>query len=213
MDSGTKMASHHLQRPLLMFVSDRTILQERSFVDVATAAARGGTNVVQIREPGVAAREVLKLIARLREVLAQSVTLVINDRLDVALASGADGVQLGAGSIPVEAARRIAPDLLIGASIHGVPAAVQAEAEGADYLVVGTMFATRSHPGKAPEGLALMQQVREAVRLPLIGIGGITAQNAGAVMQAGADGVAVISEILAAEDPEQAAQRLRTALD
>jgi len=102
--------------------------------------------------------------------------------------------------------------LLIGASVHALDEAIQAERDGADYLVVGTMFNTRTHPGKVPEGPMLMQKIREAVRLPLIGIGGITAENAPSVMSAGADGVAVISEILSASDPTQAARRLWLAL-
>jgi thiamine-phosphate diphosphorylase len=102
--------------------------------------------------------------------------------------------------------------MLIGASVHSLDDAVSAEKAGADYLIVGTMFATRTHPGKEPEGLELMRLIRGDTTRPLIGIGGITTENAPSVMAAGADGVAVISEILGAADPALAARRLRRAL-
>jgi thiamine-phosphate diphosphorylase len=201
-----------LDRPTLMLVSDRVLVANRPFTDAILAAARENVTAVQLREKDLPASQLLDVAVQLKQSLPKHVRLIINDRMDVALAAEADGVQLGVGSLPVAAARRISGDLLVGASVHSVDEAVQAERDGADYLIVGTMFATRTHPGKVPEGLALMRSIRAAVELPLIGIGGITAQNAPSVMASGADGVAVISDILAAADPAEAARRLRRAL-
>jgi thiamine-phosphate pyrophosphorylase len=134
--------------------------------------------------------------------------------VDIALASDADGVQVGASSLPVSVARRLLGDTrLVGCSVHSVEEARQAEADSADYLIVGTVFETASHPGKEPEGLGLVRQVRGAVRIPILGIGGITAANAAQVVQAGADGVAVISALLGVEDPSRAARELRATLE
>jgi thiamine-phosphate pyrophosphorylase len=201
-----------LNRPVLMLVSDRTINEDRPLTDGIIEAASESITAVQLREKDLPASELLDVAVELKRSLPKHVRLIINDRMDVALAAEADGVQLGVGSLPVAAARRISTELLVGASVHSVDEAVQAERDGADYLIVGTMFATRTHPGKVPEGLALMQSIRAAVQLPLIGIGGITEQNAPSVMASGADGVAVISEILGAADPADAARRLRRAL-
>lgn len=135
----------------------------------------------------------------------------MNDRVDVALAVGADGVHLGEAGLPISAARTVAAGrngFLIGRSVHSVEGAAAAAAAGADYLLVGTIYATASHPGEPPAGPALLAQVRARVSCPLYAIGGITAANAGECLAAGADGVAVLSAILAAADPEAAAQAL-----
>jgi thiamine-phosphate pyrophosphorylase len=195
-----------------MLVSDRGLVINRPASEAILDAAAGNVTAVQLREKELPASELIQIASRLKAGLPEGVSLIINDRVDVALACRADGVQLGAGSISVSVARAIAPDLLIGASVHALDEAIQAERDGADYLIVGTMFISRSHPGKVPEGLTLMRNIREAVRLPLIGIGGITADNAPSVMTAGADGVAVISDILSASNPTQAARRLWLAL-
>jgi thiamine-phosphate pyrophosphorylase len=195
-----------------MLVTDRTVAPSRPQTDAILQAASKSVTAVQLREKDLPAAELLHIARQLRQDLPKTTLLIVNDRVDVALAIEADGVQLGAGSLSVKEVRGIAPDLLIGASVHTVDEAVTAERDGADYLVVGTMFATRSHPGKQPEGLALMRDVRAQTKLPLIGIGGITAGNAASVMEAGADGVAVITEILAAPDPAAAARRLWHAL-
>lgn len=198
--------------PTLMLVTDRALLASRDWSELAQAAAAGGVNAVQIREPGLTARELFSIVTSIQSALPSGVLTIVNDRLDVALACGADGVQLGARSLPVRIARGIAGELTLGASVHSLEEAVQAERDGADYLVVGTMFPSRSHPGKAPEGLPLLREIRGTVGLPLIGIGGVTAERASSVMKAGASGVAVISEIMAANDVEQSARRLRQAL-
>jgi thiamine-phosphate diphosphorylase len=133
--------------------------------------------------------------------------------VDVALACGADGVQLGEQALPVDAARRLARDrLLIGRSVHTAEGAVEAQRQGAHLLVVGSLFPTRSHPGAEPLGPAPLGSIAARARVPVLGIGGVTAANAAQVIGAGAQGVAVISAILAAGDQRQAAKELWEAL-
>ena len=131
----------------------------------------------------------------------------------MAAAAGADGVQLGEEALPPMEARKIlGPEALFGRSVHSEQGAQLAEAEGADFLLVGTMYATSSHPGHEPAGPELIRRIAAICRLPLLGIGGINESNLGPVLAAGAQGVAVISSILAAPDPEKAARGLRQAM-
>ncbi len=143
------------------------------------------------------------------------IPLIINDRVNIALACRADGVHLGQADMHCALARRIAgKDMFVGVSVSTADEALEAEADGADYLRVGPLFAT---PTKAdalpPTGLGVLRSIRLAVRIPLVGIGGITYTNAGAVIRAGADGVAVVSAIIASPDPGAAARALRSAID
>ncbi len=133
--------------------------------------------------------------------------------IDVALAVGADGVHLPEDGLPVAAARRLlGEDKLIGCSVHDVTGALQCQQEGADFVHVGTLYATASKPGRAPAGPELVRNVAAAVDIPVIGVGGISTQNAPTVMAAGAHGVAVISALLDAPDTSEAAQALTRAL-
>lgn len=208
------MARAHLQPPILCLVTDRAACLGRPLEKVVVGAVAAGARLVQLREKDLPARELLQLGARLLgPVRAGGAALVVNDRVDVALALGADGVHLGGGSLPVRAARRLVGDrALVGASVHSLEEAVRAEEEGADYLLLGTIFETRSHPGVKPAGTALIARVVAAVRVPVIAIGGINPRNAAAVMEAGAAGAAVISAIQSAEDVEGATRALLTAM-
>ncbi len=209
----TAPAGGRLALPALCLVTDRKLCGEERLAGVVAAAVAGGATMVQLREKDLGARELYDLGLRLRPLLAGRALFVVNDRLDVALALGADGVQLGAAGLPVAAARRLAGDRLrIGRSVHDAAEAVAAEREGADFLIVGTIFATRSHPGQAAAGPGLLAAVRAATRLPLLAIGGVEAANLATVMAAGADGVAVISAIVAASDPQAAAAALAAGL-
>jgi thiamine-phosphate pyrophosphorylase len=201
-----------LPLPAVCLVSDRRLCGEGRFVEVVAAAVDGGVNVLQLREKDLGARELLALGERLKPVLEGRCLLVVNDRLDVALALDSDGVQLGAGSLPVGAARHAGWQRLIGRSVHSDTEAAAAKHAGADFVVLGTIFATRSHPGKEPAGAGLIARARTITTLPVIAIGGINRDNAAAVMAAGADGIAVISAILAAPDPAQAAAELAAAV-
>ena len=170
--------------------------------------------MVQLREKDRPSRELYELAITLHAVLRGRALLLVNDRVDVALASGADGVHLPERSLPGKAVREIAGDsCIVGRSVHSVEAAVQAERDGADFVEVGAVYETASKPGVTPAGVELVRAVADAVRLPVIAVGGVSADNVGDVVRAGADGVAVISAIMDADDPQWAAGRLRRALD
>ena len=196
-----------------MLVTDHRLLGARALTQVVAEAIAGGVNVVQLRAREIPAGQLLTLARELRAIVQPPNMLLVNDRLDVALAAGADGVELGTGALPVADARRIAPGLMIGRSIHSVSEAVEAANAGADFCIAGTMFATQSHPGKSPEGPALMGTITSTVGLPIIAIGGITPTKVPVVLEAGAVGVAVISDIMAAADPRAAAAALWRALN
>ncbi|PKB59624.1 MAG: thiamine-phosphate diphosphorylase [SAR202 cluster bacterium Casp-Chloro-G2] len=182
-------------------------------VERVAQAVLGGVDMVQLREKDLAGRELLTLADALLEAIDGRAMLLVNERADVALAAGARGVQLGEEGLPVRAARKtLGNGGLIGRSVHTERSALQAEADGADFLIVGTMFPSQSHPGETPSGPGLMGRISENSRLPLIGIGGITPENAATVIEAGASGVAVITNILAAPDPAAAAAELKQVL-
>jgi thiamine-phosphate pyrophosphorylase len=203
----------------LCLVTDRSIFEagrhppEARLVDAASKAVSGGVNMVQLREKGLPGRDLLALAREVRKVTRNGAIFIVNDRVDVAIAAGADGVQLGEQSMPISAARQVAgDDFLIGRSVHDLYGAEDAEHEGADFLVVGTIFQSRSHLGLAAAGPELITEIREHVSIPVIGIGGITAANATLVLKAGASGVAVIGAILDAVDHRAAAAKLADAL-
>ncbi len=193
----------------LMLVTDRNACGGRPLAEVVAAAVDGGVNVVQLREKDLPARELLSLARALRGVCGTRALLLVNDRVDVALLCGADGVHLGEEGLPTAAVRQaLPPSMRVGRSVHSVSGARQAESDGADYVVVGTVFSSRSHPDVVPSGLELVRGIAARVSIPVLGIGGINADNADAVVQAGAAGVAVISAVMRAEDPREAALRL-----
>ena len=176
-------------------------------------AVEGGVDLVQLRDKTLSGGRLLDLARSIVQVIDGRAKLVVNERADVALISAAQGVQLGEGALPVAAAREILGDgLLIGRSVHSTELAVQAESDGADFLVVGTMYPTRSHPGLLPAGPGLMSDISARCQVPLIGIGGIVPENIHELIMAGASGVAVITNILAAEDTKAAAEQLKDTL-
>lgn len=198
-----------LPYPFLCLVTDRTLCDD--FLEERVAAAvSGGVDAVQLREKDMPAGELLELARRLRDVTRDKALLLINDRLDVALAAGADGLHLPEASLSVRDARSVTPNgLLVGKSVHGLPAASQAAAEGADYLILGTLFPTASKPGAETGGLAFLSEIAGQVDAPVIAIGGIDSSNVASVMEAGAHGAAVVSAILESPDPESAARELK----
>lgn len=201
-----------LPKPCLCLVTDRSATSG-DLVERVAQAVQGGVDLVQLREKDLSGGQLLELAESLLKVIEGRALLIVNERADVALAARAQGVQLGEDGLPVSAARMaVGSGALVGRSVHSVQAAAQAEAEGADFLVVGTMFASRSHPGEEPAGPGLMRQISAKCRLPLIGIGGITPKNAAEVIKARASGVAVISNILAAPDPKIAAEKLKESI-
>jgi len=162
-------------------------------------AVRAGVDVVQVRYPQLGARELSRIVRAIQRESATSKTAVIvNDRVDVAMALGANGVHLGHRSLPIDVVRRITgPDMLIGVSVHSVEEAIEAAAGGADYLTFGHVYPTGSHPGEPGRETALLAEVVEAVDpLPVIAIGGITPKRVSEVLRSGAKGVAVMRSIL-----------------
>ena len=199
--------------PTLCLVTDRDRCNGRRIEDVVEAAVHGGVNMVQLREKDLPASELYSLALSLQDVIRDKALLFVNDRVDVALAAGADGVQLGESALPISAARRLAADrLLIGRSVHGVDGALRAQAQGAHLLVLGTVFPTASHPGARTGGAELVRDVAAAIEIPFLGIGGIDAANVGHVITSGASGAAVITAITMASDPARAAAEMLQAM-
>ena len=198
-----------LSYPLLSLVTDRLRCNGRPLEDVVDAAVEGGVGMVQLREKDLPAVELYALALGLRDVLGGRASLFVNDRVDLALAVRADGVQLGENALPIEAARQVAAGkLLLARSVHSVAGALEAEARGADLLTLGTVFPTASHPGAYTGGLSLIREVADSVSLPFLGIGGIDSSNTEQVIAAGTSGAAVITAITTAEDPAAAASSL-----
>ena len=203
-----------LTLPCLCLVADCSVVNPDDIVPRVVAAVDGGVNLVQLRAKEFPGGHLLALAKELKQAVGDRATLLVNERVDVAAAARADGVQLGEEALPVHAASgMLSPGSLIGRSVHSVEGAQRAVADGADFLVVGTMYATASHPGARPAGPDLMRHIAAQCHLPLIGIGGITADNVAEVMQAGASGVAVIRSVLTAEDPRSASRDLMDALE
>ncbi len=196
----------------LYLVTDRGLARGRETLEIVTAAVQGGATVIQLREKDCATRDFIAQAFSIREFLkTRGIPLIINDRVDVAQAVKADGVHLGQTDMPLEMAKGILGDtMIIGISAESLEDAIAAEKCGADYLGVSPIYATPTKTDTAPAlGLEGLREIRKAVRLPLVGIGGLHCANASDVIRNGADGVAVVSAIVAADDPETAARELK----
>lgn len=194
----------------LCVIVDTAALRGRSAEAVAGQAIRGGAAVIQLRDKQSERARLLDAARRLKEICTgKGALLIINDHLDIALAVEADGLHLGQEDLPVAEARRLLPiGMLIGCSTASVAQAVRARADGADYVAVGSIYPTLSKEKFRLVGLATLERVRARVSLPLVAIGGINHTNVREVMKAGADGVAVISAVLGADDVERATRML-----
>jgi thiamine-phosphate pyrophosphorylase len=201
----------------LMLVTDRSLFPSGGLAEAVDSAVSGGVDAVQLREKDLPDDELIALGRELRAVTRGRALLLVNGTTAQAIACDADGLHLPESAPPVapgHSAFRIPHSaFLLGRSVHDAGAARLAVAEGVDYLVLGTVFPSSSHPGGMTGGLDLIRRVRAAVDTPIIAIGGITAATAASVLDAGASGVAVISAILAAADPRAAALELRAVID
>ncbi len=200
----------------LYLVTDRVLSRGRSTREIVKAAVSGGVTCVQLREKDCSTREFIDEALALKALLAaKGIPLIINDRVDVALAVEADGVHLGQKDMPIDVARRIGgSSLAIGISAESIEDAVRAEEEGADYIGISPVFSTPTKTDTAPPlGLAGVTKIRELVDIPIVGIGGINHKNTESVITAGADGIAVVSAIVSADDPRAASKRLREIID
>ena len=196
----------------LYLVTDRDLARGRSTFEIVKAAVDGGVTVVQLREKHCSTREFIEQALAIKNFLkARKVPLIINDRLDVAQAVKADGVHLGQTDMPLEMAKDILGDsMLIGISAESIEDAIAAEKGGADYLGVSPIYTTSTKTDTAPPlGLAGLREIRKAVSLSLVGIGGLNKENSAEAIRSGADGVAVVSAIVAADDPKAAAIELK----
>ncbi len=195
----------------LYLVTDRTLMTANTLEEAVEQAIDGGCSMVQLREKDLTAREFYEAACRLRALTrARNVPLIINDRLDIALAAGADGVHLGQKDLPCREARRLlGEDFLIGVSAATVAEAKQAQADGADYLGVGAMHVTATKTNTRPVTPALLAEIKAAVSIPVVAIGGIHAGNLSELRGTGIDGVAVVSAILAQPDITAAAKTMR----
>jgi len=176
-------------------------------------AIQGGINAIVVRRPHDTAREVYDLVRRLRPGTREHrCSLIVHDRIDVALAADADGVHLGARSLPPQAARSILrPGMILGSSVHNLDEAGQQEAAGNDYLFLGHLFATSSHPKQEPIGLEPYREAVLRAKIPVFGIGGVTTENVRLVAQAGGQGAAAISAFFTSLDAAESARAFRAA--
>ena len=200
----------------LYLVTDQTCAGGRTLPDVVAAAVQGGVTCVQLREKQLNTRDFFAQAFALRELLApHGVPLVINDRIDVALACGAQGVHLGQSDMPVLQARRLLPpEVFIGWSVETIDDVVRSASLPVDYLGVSPIHITPTKADtQAPWGLEGLRKVRSLTSLPLVAIGGVHIGNARQVLLAGADGLAVVSALCAAPDPRAAAAELRKLCD
>jgi thiamine-phosphate pyrophosphorylase len=195
----------------LYAVTDRAWLNGRTLEEVAEAALRGGATILQLREKDLDHDAFLREALGLKSLCGRySVPLIVNDDVEIALESGADGVHIGQHDAPAaEVRRRIGPDMLLGVSAQTVEQALQAERDGADYLGVGAVFSTGTKPDADDVSYSALKAICEAVSIPVVAIGGIKRDNLGSLAGSGIDGVAVVSAIFAAPDPEAAARGLR----
>jgi thiamine-phosphate diphosphorylase len=190
----------------LYAILDRSVSRDRDLPELLEAVLAGGCRLVQLREKTLSLAELLplaqRLVRRCREVGA---LLIVNDRADLALAAGADGLHVGQDDLPARQARaQLRPGMILGVSTHDPEQARRAVGDGADYVAVGSIFPTTTKVGFQLVGPELIRRVRAEIPVPLVAIGGITAENAPSVLEAGADAVAVISAVCATADPEAA---------
>jgi thiamine-phosphate pyrophosphorylase len=194
----------------LYLILDTEALAGRNEVDIAQKVIEGGARVIQLRDKLRSKSELLPLACVLKDICAGSdVLFIINDYLDIALASDADGLHVGQEDLPLTVARTLLPpDKIVGCSTASLNEATVAQEQGADYIGVGSIYPSPSKQGTSIAGLDTLRQVKDRVSIPIVAIGGINEDNVADVMEAGADAVAVISAVLGAEDAKEASQRM-----
>jgi thiamine-phosphate pyrophosphorylase len=198
--------------PLLLLVTDRTRYGDRAVEDIFVPALSGGVNMIELREADMSARDLLGEAERMRKLALGGVPLIVFDRVDVAVAAGADGVHVSVDSLPISAAKQAGRGVLVGKSVSSLAEAIAAEQSGADYLVIEPVFFSHYAQGRSPLGPTVIRRIKAKTHLPLLAGGGITAGNAHQVIAAGADGVSVTTEIVDAPDPRLAARSLHDAM-
>lgn len=196
----------------LYLVTDRAVLAGRDLCRAVEAALSGGVTLVQVREKDASSRDFYQIALALRDLTSRyRVPLLINDRLDIALAVDAEGIHIGLEDLPLPAARRIlGPGKIIGYSASSVEDAVYGEKNGADYLGAGPVYMTATKAVDIePLGVEGLRRIKHSVSIPVVGIGGINRDNVREVRKSGADGVSVVSGILGSSDPARASRLIR----
>ncbi|HDD31919.1 thiamine phosphate synthase [Thermococcus sp.] len=195
----------------LYVITDRRLKPE---IKSVREALEGGATSIQLRIKNASTREMIKIGKRIRELTKEYDALYfVDDRLDVALATNADGVQLGPEDMPISLARGIAPNLIIGASVYSLEEALQAEKERADYLGAGSVFPTPTKAGVRVIGVEGLRKIVKSVKIPVVAIGGINHKNARDVLKTGVDGIAIISAIMGAEDVKKATEEMKKIIE
>ncbi len=197
----------------LYFITDSTTVPEKRFLPVVEAACKGGATLIQLREKDKSTREYLKLAEATHEVtLRYGIPLIIDERVDVALAIGAEGVHVGQSDMPVHLARKLmGPDKIVGATAKTVPQALEAYEQGADYLGCGAIYPTTTHVKTVITPVETLKDVVKAVPIPVNAIGGLNKDNLFVLKGSGIAGVCAVSAIMKAADPETAARELKQA--
>lgn len=195
----------------LYLVTDSTYHTEESFLHTVEEACIGGATIVQLREKGGSSRDYLNQALKVKEITDRyHIPLIIDDRIDIALACDAAGVHVGQSDLPVSYARRLlGPDKIVGATAKTVPQALEAYEQGADYLGVGAMFPTTTKVVTILTAPATLTEIRHTVPIPVVAIGGLNRGNMDILKDTAADGIAVVSAIMKAEDPRSAAEELK----
>ena len=196
----------------LYLVTDRELMLADSIEESTEQAIQGGCTVVQLREKNASSREFFDIAVRLRKLTAQhKIPLIINDRVDIALAVEADGIHVGQEDLPYDKVRRIAGDkMIVGVSASNLSEALAAAEMGADYLGVGAMFATGTKTDAQLTSMDELRRIREKVNIPIVVIGGINKNTVPLFKGTGIDGIAVVSAIVSQKDPASAARELKS---
>ena len=196
----------------LYLVTDRSVMSAKSLEQAVEQAIQGGCTVVQLREKYASSREFFETAQRVKQITdSYHIPLIINDRTDICLAVNAAGIHIGQQDLPAKIVRSmVGPDKIIGVSAAPLSEAIQAEQDGADYLGVGAMFATSTKTNTRPVTIEQLTQIKQAVQIPVVAIGGIQSSNAATLTKTGIDGIAVVSAILAQENITHAAEQLKT---
>ncbi len=197
----------------LYVVTDGKLREGLTHKQIAKEAVSGGADVIQLRDKEMTGRELFIAACEIRDITRIAGTLfIVNDRIDIALASGADGVHLGQNDLPLYEARQLAPeDFILGISVGSVVEAIHAEAGGADYVALSPVFGTGTKHDAGPgHGTPLITAIKQNISIPVIGIGGIRKENVREVLASGADGIAVVSAVISSDDIAKATRELKS---
>ena len=196
----------------LYLVTDSELLKGRKLETIVYQAVRGGVSLVQLREKKASSLDFYMIAKKVKEVTDKfNVPLIINDRIDIALSVDAAGVHIGQEDLPCKIARQILPkDKIIGVSVHNIEEALRAQEDGADYLGCGAVFTTSTKSDVSNLTIDKLAEIKKAVNIPVVAIGGINKENVSSLRNTNIDGIAVVSAIVGNEDPKLAAENMKS---